>query len=124
MNEKTITGVLLDVNAGTAELRTIPDTLDSLYKHLNCTCIDIITRRIGSRLYTITCDDECLLKDDPRPSALNVGGEVALVGSLLITAYEPGSPELESLSAEDAVYILKHARQIPICSWPILYPVS
>lgn len=123
MSTKTITGVLLDVNAGTAELRTIPDTLDSLYKHLDCTCIDIITRRIGGRSFTIVCDDEGLLKAAPRPSAFSLMGDLALVGSLLITAHVPGSPELESLSPEDADFVLRHVHWIPGSHWPTLYPV-
>lgn len=123
MTNRQITGVLLDVNAGTAELLTIPDTLEDLYKHLNCSCIDIVTRRIGSRLFTIVCDDEGLLKAAPRISAFTAGGDVALVGNLLIVSYDPDSPELESLSLDDAAYVLKHARRIPGTPWPILFPI-
>lgn len=121
---RTITGVLLDVNAGTAELRTIPDTLQDLYRALDCSCIDIITRRIGTRLFTIVCDDEGLLCGQPKPSAFMASGDLALVGNLLITAHVPGSPELEDLSQEEAAYVLRHARRIPNVPWPILFPVE
>ena len=83
-NTKKITGILVDVHNGVAQKATIEKSLDSYYKALNCDCIDIVSRRIDGQLFDIICDDEALLKVNPRPSAMHTDGHVALCGNLFI----------------------------------------
>ena len=60
-----ITGVLVNPDEKTVKKVTIEKSLDSYYKTLDCSCIDIVTRKIGGRRFDIICDDEGLYKDDP-----------------------------------------------------------
>lgn len=62
MKEKTITGVLVCPDTGTAEKATIENSLDGYYKALDCDIIDITMRTVGNKRYDIICDDEGLLK--------------------------------------------------------------
>ena len=73
-----ITGVLVDVNAGTVKEATIEANLDSYYKALNCDCIDIVVRSLGPYRFDIICDDEGLLKDNARMSATDPHGHPML----------------------------------------------
>ena len=67
---KTIKGVLLDTEKGTAKITSLCDKLDAYYAALHCDIIDIVTRKIGDKLFSIVCDDEALLKDSPVVSAI------------------------------------------------------
>lgn len=64
MANKKLRGVLLDVANKKVEAIEIADDLEKYYEILNCTCIDIIQRRIGrkkirSRLYLETLRKTC-----------------------------------------------------------------
>ena len=63
-------------------------SLENYYKMLDCTLIDIATRKIGAHYYDIICDDEGLLKENFRVTALNSNKEVMLVGNLLIVNHD------------------------------------
>ena len=47
---KNIYGVLLDVENKKVEAIEIADDLKKYYEVLNCTCIDIVQRRIGQKI--------------------------------------------------------------------------
>lgn len=63
----------------------IEGTLDEYYNLIECDCIDIVTRRIGDTYFDIICDDEGLLKDNPRVSAVDLNGNPMLVGNLIFS---------------------------------------
>ena len=86
---KLIKGLLIDVNNGEAKVIEVEDKLEELYKVLDCDCIDIIQRTIFGKDYTIVCDDEGLLKGNPKVSALTNEFRPSLVGNLLVVA--PGA---------------------------------
>lgn len=81
-----IDGWKVDVYEGTSEPVTFMDSLKDMYRHVQCDCVDIITRFIEGVPFCFICDDCGLLKTSPRVSAVDVEGEVALVGNLLVTA--------------------------------------
>ena len=60
--------------------------LDDYYKLIGCRCIDIIHRRIGDVEVEIVLDDEGLLVENPKPSAISVDGTPMLFGNLLIAS--------------------------------------
>lgn len=118
---RNITGVLIDVRNETAGVTTIPDTLEAYYDALHCDCIDIVMRTIGGRAFDIVCDDEGLLKDEPKVSAVNDLGEPMLVGNLFICKSEDG--ELISLSEDEREYVMDHVQHMFSIRHPEGYPM-
>ena len=84
-----------------------PDSLQDYYDLIGCGCIDIVTRKIGRKVYDIIVDDEGLLKNDPLISAIDDLGRVMLVGSLIVCGVADEEGELTDLSAADIKYIKK-----------------
>ena len=60
--------------------------LDDYYKLIGCDYVDIIHRRIGDVEVEIVLDDEGLLVENPKPSAISVDGTPWLFGNLLIAS--------------------------------------
>lgn len=106
MKQKRITAVLVDTEKEIFGIVNIPNELDAFYKVLGCRCIDITTRRIGKTVAEIICDDEGLLVEAPKISAINNLGEAQLAGSILIVGNGDSDGNLTSLSNEDANHIL------------------
>ena len=100
-----ITGVRVDVNAGTVKEATIEANLDSYYTALNCDCIDIVVRSLGPYRFDIICDDEGLLKDNARMSATDPHGHPMLVGNLFFCHHDEEG-NLTSLHPEEVTFIL------------------
>ena len=59
--------------------------LDEYYNLIDCDCIDIVTRKVGDTYFDIICDDEGLLKDNPRVTAVDTEGNPMLVGNLIFS---------------------------------------
>lgn len=121
---KNIYGVLLDVANKKVEAIEIADDLEKYYEILNCTCIDIVQRRIGRKNFTIICDDEGLFSAAPKISAINNLGQAQLVGNLFIVA--AGADEngnLIGLSKSEAEYILKRCVNLVTRNYPDPYPM-
>lgn len=113
---KTITGVLVDARNASITRAEIPATLDSYYEHLDCSTIDIVSRRIGGRRFDIICDDEGLFKDDPRISALDSEYQPMLVGNLFVCSHADGY-EI-SLTEEEISHVLRYAVNLPTRQHP------
>lgn len=109
MKEKTITGVLINPDDGTAEKKTIDNNLQGYYEALNCDIIDIVERTLGDNTYDIICDDEGLLKDNYTVSAIDKGMHVMLVGRIFLCHHDDEG-ELTSLNDDEIIDILKHCR--------------
>lgn len=121
---KNIYGVLLDVANAKVEAIEIADDLKKYYEILNCTCIDIVQRRIGRKDFTIICDDEGLFSAAPKISAIDNLGQAQLVGNLFIVA--AGADEdgnLIGLSKSEADYILKRCVKLATRKYPDPYPI-
>lgn len=124
MANKKLRGVLVDVENKKVDAIEIADDLEKYYEVLNCTCIDIVQRRIGRKKFTIICDDEGLFNAAPKISAINNLGQAQLVGNLFIVA--AGSDEygnLIGLSKSEADYILKRCVKLATRNYPDPYPM-
>ena len=110
---KSVKGVLLDVNTGELQVVTLDGSLQGFYEALDCSCIDIVDRTINGRTYTIVCDDEGLLKDGAKLSAVSEDNDPMLVGNLFITnsEYTPDGVALADLTDDDINHIKGAAKQ-------------
>lgn len=120
---KKLYGVLLDVQNEKFEAIEIDDTLDELYRVCNCTCIDMPIRTIGNKKFTCIVDDEGLLNDAPKISAINNLGNVMLVGNIFIVSAENVDGELVSLTETEAVYVMKRIQKLYTRNYPNGYPI-
>ena len=124
MSKKLLRGVLVDVEKEIVEIMEIEDELEEFYRILNCTCIDITVRCIGSnKQYRIVCDDEALCKSEPKISAVDYYGQVQLCGNLFIVGGEIDDGNLVSLTESEAQRILRLVKKIPTKKHPDGYPI-
>ena len=79
-----VKGYLIDVDKAEHRLVMFDDSVEEIVKLLNCSVFTVVYRYIGNKEYVIYCDDEGLLKREPRVSAVDSKHEVQLVGNLLI----------------------------------------
>lgn len=119
---KKITGLLIDVMNERVSVETIPDSLAGYYKVLACEMIEILPMRIARRNYTIVCDEEALLKDVRKISAINDFGQAVLVGNLFVVS-ETEDGELRSLTQDDIVQIRSHVCMQGTHKYPTPYPM-
>ena len=69
------------------KLMNIPHDLSTFYELINCDNIEVVTRKIGTRTYTIICDEEGLFKRYPIVSMISDKPTSYLVGNLIITSH-------------------------------------
>lgn len=120
-----ILGVLVDVYNEKAQAMEIEDDLDSYYKILDCSQIDIVQRHIGGRnkkSFTIVCDDEALFRDQPKISAISNLGQAQLVGNIFITGLSEGE-DLASLKKDEVTYILSKVQKMSTRKFIKGYPM-
>ena len=123
---KKLLGVLVDVENEKVEAMEIEDELDSFYKILNCSTIDIVVRNIGGRhkkAFDIVCDDEGLFKEPQKISAIDNLGNVQLVGNIFITGTADNEGNLTSLSDSDVAYIKSKVQKMSTRKFPDGYPM-
>lgn len=75
--------------------------LEFFYKNIECDCIDIVARKVGGKVFEIVCDDEGLLKESPRPSAISKNNEVELVGNLMFFHGVDSEGDLIDITKDD-----------------------
>ena len=69
------------------KLKTVEaNGLDDYYKLIGCRTIDIVRRKIGDIDVEIVIDDEGALINNAKPSAVDIVGEIALYGNLLVAS--------------------------------------
>lgn len=93
------------LNEDGIKLLDIEGTLEEYYKYIGCSCIDIVTRKAGDTYFDIICDDEGLLKDNPRVSAVDMKGYPMLVGNLIFTHTDDKGETVE-VTDEDVATIM------------------
>jgi hypothetical protein len=110
MPNRKLLGVLLDTETSTAKAVHLDDSLESFYKALHCTTIDIVNREVAGKRFDIVCDDEARLKANPRMTAIGTsfGSEQELFGSLFVVGEADAEGNLSSLTKEDVKHILSH----------------
>ena len=99
--EKTLNAVLVTPE-GIKNI-TVIDDLDSFYQTLECGCIDIVTRLINGKPYSIICDDNGKFKPNV-PTILTFKDDDVveyIVGRVLIVGETDEEDELTSLSEKD-----------------------
>lgn len=117
-----IKGVLVDVMNEKVEVVEIEKSLQSYYNILNCDCIDIVSRKIGGREFDIVCDDEGLLKDPQKISAIDIMRQPMLVGNLFIVKFD-GIEDITSLNDDEINHVLKNCRKIATNKYPKGYKI-
>ena len=75
--------------------------LETLYKLIDCRCIDIATRTIFGRPFDFVVDDEGLFADKPAIAAISANQKEYLVGNTLVFGCHGLSEDLEGLNDED-----------------------
>ena len=83
---------------------------------------EIESRVIGEKRYDIMCDDEGLLKDAPKISAINDMGQPMFVGNLMFFKVDEAG-ELVGLSDEDVEYIMTYIQPMSTLQYPDSYPM-
>ena len=77
--------LLLDVE--NKEIKMVEaNGLNDYYELIGCRCIDIVRRTIGDVEVEIVLDDEGVLVENPKVSAISVDGTPMLFGNLLIAS--------------------------------------
>ena len=116
---KKITGLHVNTRTGKASYETIDANLESYYKTLDCTTIDIVSRQVGcstplapSLRFDIICDDEALLKSPCVPSALGLDYNYCLYGDLFVVGHDDGSEDIRSLTKEERRYLSRNTHSI------------
>ena len=90
-------------------VKEINNTLDDLYKNINCANIDITPRLIGGRMYCIVCDDEGCFRDGVVYTALCPKSPYAdIPGPIVITGPANDNGDLTSITNEDVSNIISH----------------
>jgi len=92
---------------GNAREVEVEDDLQAFYNLLGCEWIDIVSRKIDGRWFEIVCDDEGLLKDSPKVSAVDRMNRPMLVGNLLFF-HEDGEGNLVGISDDDVVFLTRN----------------
>ena len=118
-----IKGILIDVENEKVECIEVEDTLYEYYRILNCDTIDIISRKIGNKDFYIVCDDEGLLKGNPKISAINNLGQPMLVGNLFIVSALACEGNLTGLTESDAKYVMKRIQKMYTKHYKNGYPM-
>lgn len=109
----TVHGLLIDVSTNpgkVSEAEIDSENIQTIYDILKCDTFDIATRMIGGKSFSIVCDDEGLLKDNPQMSAFDSEENPVLVGNLFVCSRKDS--ELSSLPKEDILHVLKN---IAVC---------
>lgn len=99
------------------------ENLEDFYKFLDCSNIDIVTRRINNFPFEFICDDMGLLKATPKISAINKDFEPELVGNLLIAKGTDKNGNLTPLSDEDVEFLKKFIHEFSTTNYPDPYPI-
>lgn len=108
MENKELTGVLVDINTNEIKEVTVIDTLNNLRKLINCHTIDIISRAMDEKVYTVVCDDEALLMSPvPRASLFNSMNKAEIFGNAFICQTDDEG-ELISLNKDEIAHIMSH----------------
>ena len=113
-----ITGIFVDTENKKTSVLTVDDELETYYKLLNCSLIEIVPRKIGNSIVNIICDEEGLLINDPLMSAVDSAGNGMLAGSLFITGLTDDEGALTSLTEEDQQQVLGKCVVLPTRKHP------
>jgi len=95
-----------------SEIIEFKDDLDTFYKLIQCSTIDIVQRKLGNKYYNIICDDEGALIDSPKISAVNNLGDAMLVGNLIIVGDANEDGDLLGIEDNEAKNLLQYFQKV------------
>ena len=119
---RTIKGVLVDVEKETVGVVEIEKSLGGYYDAIKCCCISITSRTIGGYRFDIVLDDEGLLYENPKISAVDRNGEAMLLGNLFVVKSTIDG-DLRSLTDAECDHVMRFIRMIYTKNHPNGYPV-
>ena len=114
--------ISLNVYDETVKEIDIEDSLDAFYEELQCSTIDIVTRRIGRKVFDVMCDDEGLFHDPQKISAIDNLGRPMLVGNLMFFHHDDEG-NLTGLDARDRRYLRDRICELSTSAFPNGYPM-
>lgn len=97
------------------------ENYNDYYSLLECTNINVHAVSLSGHSYHIISDDEAMLLQNPRISAIDRSGNILYMGNLLIAANDNG--EIASLSKDDIRVIKAHYKRIATEKYPKGYPM-
>lgn len=98
--------------------------LDDYYKLIGCRTIDIVSRSIGDVRVEIIIDDEGILVNAPKISAIDIDGTPMLFGNLLVASSRVTEEcELTELTQEEIDEIMDNVATISTSIYKEPYPV-
>ena len=86
----------------------IKDDLKTYYELLKCDTIDIVTRTIEGKNFSVVCDDEGLLVEKPIVSAIDKNKKCQFVGNLIFCGMPTDEGEMTSLTEDEIKTILSN----------------
>ena len=104
--------LLLDVK--NREVKIVEaNSLDDYYKIIGCRTIDIVSRTIGDIRVEIVIDDEGVLVNNPKVSAIDIDGTPMLYGNLLIASGRvTDDGELTELTKDEVAELMNNIATI------------
>jgi hypothetical protein len=114
--------ILLDVYKEEVHITDVKPELEAYYEKLDCTCIDIVERKIGGKWFDIMCDDEGLFREPQKISAINDMGQPMLVGNLMFF-HNDGEGNLTGLEDEDIEHLKRYIKRMYTEKFPKGYPM-
>lgn len=114
--------ILLNVEKEKVEVIEVGNRLDDWYEALGCEMVEIDARRIGGRRFLVMCDEEGLLKGEPKISAISDMGDIMFVGNLMF--FNDGEDgELAGLSEDDIKHLMRFIQRMSTRNFPQGYPM-
>lgn len=109
--------LLLDVINEKVEVVEIEPKLDEYYRLIQTDVIDIVERKIGGKYFDIICDDEGVLKENPKISAISDMGEPMLVGNLIFSKVDGGGYTI-GLTQDEIDHISEYVQKMYTRNYP------
>ena len=109
MKNKLLRGIFFNPQKNELKVKVFSNTLDEIYRLINCDCITTAVRRIGGHRVVIVCDNEGLLKPDNDVAIVTIGDRTndvveQIVGNVLIVG--EGDEDFISLTEEEIEDVL------------------
>lgn len=96
---------MLYIHADSATFENVKPSLETYYKMLDCSTIDIVRITFNGKDYDVICDDEALLKQPPHSfSVISKEGYPMIAGNILICNSKDGYET--TLTPEDVVRLV------------------
>lgn len=114
---RTLTAIFLDVKNGSGpQVIELKDDIKEFYKLIGCDAVDIVSRSVKGKKYTIICDDLGLYDKNLKPSAVSLTECFPLVGNLLIVGNVDSYGELTSLTKNDVKVLTDENNYVTLAS--------